>query len=76
MNEILLQENNKVSAEAESHENIESDIYENDLCQIDDMSFYYKKENTEWRKRAFDIKLESTYDTENQNGMTFIHENE
>ena len=32
--EILLQENNKLSAESESNENIESDIDENDINQI------------------------------------------
>ena len=35
MDEILLQENQKVSDEEETHENIESDINENDLYHID-----------------------------------------
>ena len=34
MDEILLQENNKVSAEDESHENIESYLDKNDLYHI------------------------------------------
>ena len=45
--DILIQENNKVSAKAEAHENIESDIYENYLYQIDNMSLDDKKKKTE-----------------------------
>ena len=44
MDVIILQENNKVSAEEESHENIESDFYENDLYQIDNMSLDDRRE--------------------------------
>ena len=36
--EIILQDNNKVSAEAEAHENIYSEIDENNPYQIDSMS--------------------------------------
>ena len=35
---IILQENNKVSAESESHENIDFEIDENNLYHIDNMS--------------------------------------
>ena len=35
MDEILLQENNKVSDEDGAHKNIESDFYENKLYHID-----------------------------------------
>ena len=46
MDEIFPQENIKFSAEEEAHENIESEIYENDLYQIDSMSIDKKKEMT------------------------------
>ena len=47
MDGILIQDNNKVSSEDESHENIESYINENDLYQIDNISLDDKKEQTE-----------------------------
>ena len=37
MNEIFTQENQNVSAEKESHENIESDFYESKLYQMYNM---------------------------------------
>ena len=43
MDEIILQKNNKVIAEAGSHENIESEIDENDLYQIGNMSLNENK---------------------------------
>ena len=47
MDEILLKENNKVISDEEAHENVESNIGENDLYQIDNMSLDDKKEITE-----------------------------
>ena len=41
--DIVLQENNKLITGAEAHENIYSEIYENDLYQIDNMSLDEKK---------------------------------
>ena len=75
MDGILLQENNKVSAEEEAHKNIESELDENYLYQIDNMSLNDKKEKTEWCNRAFEFKLENTYEIQSQNGMTCIHGN-
>ena len=46
MDEILPQYNNKVSAEAEAHENIESDLDENDIYNIDNISLDDRKEKT------------------------------
>ena len=43
VDEIILQKNNKVIAEAGSHENIESEIDENDLYQIGNMSLNENK---------------------------------
>ena len=45
--EIILHKENKVSAEYEAHDNIKYDIDENDLYQIDNMSFDEKRENIE-----------------------------
>ena len=43
MAEILLNENQKVSAEKEAHENIESNFDESELYQIDNMSIITQK---------------------------------
>ena len=45
--ETLLQENYKVSANEEAHENIESGFDENNKYQNDNMSLDDKKENIE-----------------------------
>ena len=45
MDEILLQENQKVSADKGANKNIESDFDENKLYQIDNMSLDNTKEN-------------------------------
>ena len=75
MDQILPQENNKVSSEYERNKNIESDIDENDIYQIDNISLDDKKENKEWSKHAFGSELENTYEIEIQNGMTCIKRN-
>ena len=43
--EILMHENQKVSAEKEAHKNIQSEFDENNIYQIDNMSLEYTKEN-------------------------------
>ena len=43
MYDIILHENNKVSAEAEAHENIDSEIDDNDLYHTDNISLKEKK---------------------------------
>ena len=63
---IILQDNEKLSAEDEAYENINSEIDENYLYKIDNMSLYEKKE---WRKRAFESELEYIYDTKRHNSM-------
>ena len=75
LDEILLRENNKVSAEAEAHENIEAKLDYNNLYQIDNMSLDETKQDTAWHKCEFESKLENNYEVENQNGMNFIHGN-
>ena len=47
LDKIIPQENSKLSAEAEVHDNIESEIDYNDLYQIDNMSIDDKKEKYE-----------------------------
>ena len=63
------------SAEEEPHENIEPEIDDNNLYHIYNMTLDDKKENTEWLKRAFQSKLENTYDIESHNGITCIYAN-
>ena len=75
MDEIIWQENNKLSAEYEAHENVDYEIDENDLYHIDNTSLDENKEKIEWRKRAFEKKLENIYEIEIYNGMTCIHRN-
>ena len=43
MDEIILRKDDKVSSEAEAYEDIESEIGENDIYQIDNMSLDDKK---------------------------------
>ena len=43
MDDILLQENNKVSSEEEAHEHIEYDINDNYLYQIENISLDGRK---------------------------------
>ena len=40
------------------------------------MSIEDTTKKLEWRKRAFECKLENTYEIEIYNSMTFIHDNE
>ena len=47
MYEILVHKNQKVNAEKEVHENIESDFDESELHQINNMSLDDKKEKLE-----------------------------
>ena len=66
--------NNKLSAEEEPHDNIEFDIDIKNIYQIYNMSIDDQKENIEWRKCAFQWKIENTYEIEIHNSMTCIHE--
>ena len=74
-NEIILQENQKVSANKGAHENIESNIDEKKLYQIDDMSLEVTKETREWLKREFECEHENKYENEKQSGMTCGNDN-
>ena len=54
VDEILLTENQKVSAAREAPEFLDSDYDENDLYQVYKMSLEETKEKLDWRKRAFE----------------------
>ena len=43
VDEILLQENNRVSSEEEAHEHVEYEINDNDIYQINNMSIHDNK---------------------------------
>ena len=73
VDEILLQENQKLSADKGAHENIESDFDCKEMYQIYNMCLEATKEIIELRKR---LKLKNTYGIEIQNGMACIHYNE
>ena len=73
VDDIILQDNKKLSAEAEAHENIDDEMYKNGLYDIDNRSLDERKENTELRRREFEIKVENKYDIEIQNSMTCMH---
>ena len=75
MNEILLRENEKVSAVKESPANIESDFDKNELYHIENMSLEDTKEKLEWHKCTFECEQKNTYGIENLNDMTCIHDN-
>ena len=53
VDEIFLKENQKVSAEKESQENIESGFYQNELCQINNTSLKYTKESLNGKSLRF-----------------------
>ena len=72
MDEILLQENQKVSSEKGAYENIESEIDDSKIYQIYNMSLDDTKEKLERSRRAFECELKNIYDIEIQNGVTHI----
>ena len=76
VDDITVHENNTTSPEDDDHENIYSEVEENDLYEIDNTSLDEKKEKKEWRKRVFESEFENMYDIENQNGINRIHDNE
>ena len=59
VDEIILQENNKLSADDEAYENIDSEIYEYDLYEIYDMSLVKNKQKKQLRKRAFECVVKT-----------------
>ena len=73
MDEIILQKNIKLSVEEKARKNIDSEVDENYLYNIDNISLDEKKE---LRKRAFESEIENIYDTKSHNSMTFMYGNE
>ena len=74
--EILLHENQKVSAQKEAPEHINLNFDENGIYQIDNTSIEETKEKLERHKGAFECELKSTYVIENRNDMICVHDNE
>ena len=72
IHKIILQENNKLSAEDDAHGNNDFEIYGNNLYEIDNMGL---DENIQWHRRAFESKLENLYWIEIQNYINYIHGN-
>ena len=60
----------------ESHENIVSNFDDKKLYQIENMSLENTKEKVQWRKRAFEWKLENSDGIENHNDILRIHDDE
>ena len=56
VDEILLHETQKLSAEREAPEFLESDYDKNELYKVESMSLEDTKEKNEWRKGAFECK--------------------
>ena len=59
-----------LSVEGEARENINSEVDENNIYDIDNMSL---DKNKEIHKRSFESKAEYIYDNKIQNGITCIH---
>ena len=74
MDEIIIDETQKVSAAKESPGFLESNYGETELYQVENMSLEETKEKLKWRKRAFECEHKYIYRIENQNDMTLIHD--
>ena len=73
VDDILLNETQKVIAAKEVPEFLESDYDDNELYQVEKMSLEGTKEKIEWCKRTFKYEQKITYRIKNQNDMTRIH---
>ena len=76
VDEILLNETQKVGAAMEAPEFLDSDYDENNLYQVEMMSLEETKEKLEWRKHAFECEQKNSFGIENKNNMTRIHDKE
>ena len=76
MDEIILTENQQVSAVREAPECLDSDYYDNDSYQVNKIIIEETKEKFEWRKREFEYEQNNKYWVENLNDMMRIHNNE
>ena len=73
VDEILLNETQKVSAAREAPGFVDYDHVENYLYQVKSMSLEYTKEKLECRKCEFEWEQKISYGIENQNDMARIH---
>ena len=72
VDDILLQDKDKLSVEDETHKNIDGEVDEDELYNLEQMVFDEK----EWHKSAFESKLNIYIWYKTPNGMDCIHENE
>ena len=74
VDEILLNETQKLSTTKEAPEVLDPDCAENDLYQVDKMSLEETKEKHELHKRAFECELKNSYGIENWDELIHIHD--
>ena len=74
MDEILLNETQKVSAARESPTFLDSDCDENDLYQVEKMILEETKDKLELRKLAFEFEQKNSYGIEERNYIIHINE--
>ena len=75
MDDILLNETQKVRAAREEPEFFDSDYDTKNLYQVDKISLEDTKKKLYWRKCAFEYEQNNSYGIENRNDMTRIHNN-
>ena len=73
---ILLNETQKVSAAREAPEFLDSDCDENDLYQVEKIILEETKGKIELRQCAFGCKQKNSYGIEKRNDMIHIHDKE
>ena len=76
VDEILINEAQKVSAVREAPEFLDSDYDDNGLYQVDKMRLEETKEKIKLRKREFEYKQKNAHEIENRNDTTRIHDKE
>ena len=76
MNEILLNETQKVNASRKGPEFLDSDYDDDYIYQIESMSIEETKEKNERRKREFECEQKISYGVENIDDMKCIHDKE
>ena len=76
MDEILLNETQKLSAAREAQKFFDSDCDENDQYQVEKMSLEDNKEKLERLKLEFQREQKNLYGIEKRNYMIHIHEKE
>ena len=76
VDEILLNETQKVSAAREAPEFFDSDCDEKNLYQVEKISLEETKGKLEWSKREFEFKQKISHRIENKNDTIHMHDRE